>query len=329
MNTTGDIASVSTDKTDTLKFTSGIRAIFQDSQGKYWFGSHNEGVCSFDGETYQYFTTEDGLLNKQIRSIKEDAEGNIWFETAIGPNSYDGQKIMSYAPITQVFLMPMIPPITGQNLWFNAGNDPGVFHFDGRDLNYLKFPLPPKVNQYDSYGVTDITTDNKGVVWIATYSALFYFDGQEIKMLDEDRLPLEGGGYIHIRSILSDSKGRLWIGNNGVGVLLIDGDSIINFSDKMKLIHPDSHRNGDNSPVGTMEHVFTITEDHEGNIWFGDRDTGTWKYDGATITNYTIDNNLDSKLAWSIYNDQDHNLLFGMANGSIYKFDGELFDRIH
>ncbi len=31
-------------KADTLKFTSAIRAIFQDSKGNYWFGSHNEGV---------------------------------------------------------------------------------------------------------------------------------------------------------------------------------------------------------------------------------------------------------------------------------------------
>ena len=33
---------VVTSKTDTLKFISGIRAIFQDSKDNYWFGSHNE-----------------------------------------------------------------------------------------------------------------------------------------------------------------------------------------------------------------------------------------------------------------------------------------------
>ena len=36
---------VETSKTDTLKFTSGIRAIFQDSKGNYWFGSLQEGVA--------------------------------------------------------------------------------------------------------------------------------------------------------------------------------------------------------------------------------------------------------------------------------------------
>jgi hypothetical protein len=28
---------------------------------------------------------------------------------------------------------------------------------------------------------------------------------------------------------------------------------------------------------------FAIEEDSEGNIWFGDRDTGAWRYDGKTV----------------------------------------------
>ena len=38
--------------TDTLKFTSRIAAIFQDSKGNYWFGSHEEGVGRFDGNSF-------------------------------------------------------------------------------------------------------------------------------------------------------------------------------------------------------------------------------------------------------------------------------------
>jgi ligand-binding sensor domain-containing protein len=33
-----------------LKYTSGIRAILEDNKGDTWFGSHNEGVCLFDGK---------------------------------------------------------------------------------------------------------------------------------------------------------------------------------------------------------------------------------------------------------------------------------------
>ena len=132
---------------------------------------------------------------------------------------------------------------------------------------------------------------------------------------------------LHIRSVFADSQGRIWIGNNGIGVLLFHGDSVINFSDKNGLIHTNSSKNGDISPVGTLEHVFAIEEDSEGNIWFGDRDTGAWKFDGKTMTNYVIDTKLLTQMIWEIYEDKDKNLLFAMGNGGIYKFNGKSFDK--
>ena len=69
--------------TDSLKFTSAIRAIFQDSKGNYWIGSHNEGVSLYNGKAFVYFTTNQGLSDNQIRSIQEDKDGKIWFSTAI------------------------------------------------------------------------------------------------------------------------------------------------------------------------------------------------------------------------------------------------------
>ena len=113
---------------------------------------------------------------------------------------------------------------------------------------------------------------------------------------------------MHIRSVLADSKGRIWIGNNGIGVLLLDGNSTINFSEKHHLIHPTSKRNGNKSEPGTLEHPFAIEEDSEGNIWFGDLYTGAWKYDGKTMTNYNIiDKNLKSQMIWTIYKDNSNN----------------------
>jgi hypothetical protein len=54
---------------------------------------------------------------------------------------------------------------------------------------------------------------------------------------------------------------------------------------------------------------FAIEEDSEGNIWFGDRDTGAWKYDGKTvITTLSITN--FRPMIWSIYKDNSNNLLF-------------------
>ena len=98
-------------------------------------------------------------------------------------------------------------------------------------------------------------------------------------------------------------------------------------SENNSLIHPASTRKGDKSQPGTLEHVFAIEEDSEGNIWFGDRDTGAWKYDGKKVTNYIIANKFSSPMIWTIYKDNKNNLLFGLADGNIFKFNGKTFEK--
>ena len=85
---------------DTLKFTSGVRAIFQDSNGNYWLGSHNEGLVVYNGTRFSYFTTANGLAENQIRSIQEDAQGNIWLGTADGVSKFNGTHFTNYTTET-------------------------------------------------------------------------------------------------------------------------------------------------------------------------------------------------------------------------------------
>ncbi|WP_223256141.1 ligand-binding sensor domain-containing protein [Flavobacterium laiguense] len=316
---------VVTSKTDTLKFTSAIRAIFQDSKGNYWFGSHNEGVSFYNGKSFEYFTTNKGLSDNQIRSIQEDENGKIWFGTAKGISVYDKGKFTNYPPKNNNPIFNWNE--TNGNLWFYSWEEGGINRFDGINMNYLIFPKPINENPDNTYGVTDISKDKDGKVWIATYAALFNYDSKMVNIFDNEKLNLKDNELLHIRSVLADSKGRIWIGNNGIGVLLMEGNSIINFSEKNNLIHPTSTRRGDKSKPGTLEHVFAIEEDSEGSIWFGDRDTGAWKYDGKTLTNYSISDKLSNPMIWTIYKDNKNNLLFGMADGNIFKFNGKAFEK--
>ncbi len=316
---------LSASKIDTLNFTSGVRAIFQDAKGSYWLGSQNEGVSYYDGKSFEYFTTIDGLSDNQIRSIQEDKNGNIWFGTAKGVSVYNSERFTNYSINTNVPKIEWNETIG--DLWFYAGEEDGINRFDGINMNYLIFPKPKNENPNNSYGVTDISKNKDGKVWIATYTALFNFNGKMINVLDKKKLELKDNEELHIRSVLADSKGRIWVGNNGIGVLLMENDKTINFSDINSLIHKNSGKNGNISPPGTMEHVFAIEEDSEGNIWFGDRDTGAWRFDGKTVTNYTIDKYLKSQMIWCIYRDNNNNLLFGMADGGVYKFNGKSFSK--
>lgn len=321
---------VSTPQTDTLKFTSGIRAILQDSKGNYWIGSHNEGVGFYDGKSFEYFTTADGLSDNQIRSIQEDNSGTIWMVTARGVNSYTEGEFTSYS--TEFNAPKSDWNTTTGDLWFFAGEEDGINRFDGIDMNYLVFPKPENMDPYNSFGVTGISTDREERVWIATYSALFSYDGEVVDVFGHEKLNLEDNEKIHIRSVLADSKGRIWIGNNGIGVILKKGNSITHFSKEQgKLLPMNEFEANIQSQQLTkntgLQSVFAMEEDAEGNIWFGDRDSGAWKYNGKTLTNYKVGTTLNSQMIWSIYEDQNNNLLFGMAEGGVYKFNGNTFDR--
>jgi len=318
----------STSVVDTLTFTSGVRSILHDSKGRYWFGSHQEGLSLYDGNAYQYFTTEDGLSDNQVRTIQEDEKGNIWIATAQGVHRYDGETITNHTSEIDGNAQSDWKK-EDKDLWFTGGNHAGVYRYDGQNMHFLAFPSHKTLNLYDNlYAVTSLAKGKNNMIWIGTYAGVFGYNGSDFTIINDNTLGLDRNiEPLHLRSILEDSKGRLWLGNNGIGVLLKEGNSTINFSEKNKLIYPIGGRKGDKSPPGTLEHVFEITEDSQGNIWFGDRDTGAWQYDGESMTNYAVDTTLKSPMIWAIYEDQNKNLLFGMAGGGVYQFNGKTFDR--
>lgn len=332
--------NITSSKTDTLKFTSGIRAIFQDSKGNFWFGSLQEGVAVYKNASFIYFTAQDGLTDNQIHSIQEDKEGIIWFNTQHGVSSYDGIRIANHTKSDTEKSLGYFPiqsnePIQGNwmksenDLWFEAGIKTGVYRYDGQKLIYLAFPPQKILNPNDNlFAVTSMSKGKNNMVWLATYAGVFGYNGGDFTIINDETLGFNRDtAPLHIRSIFEDTKGRLWIGNNGIGVLLKEGETITNFSEKKKLIDLKSGRRGDKSPPGTLEHVFRIAEDSQGNIWFGDRDAGIWKYDGKTMTNYTKNDGLINDFALSIYNDNNKELWFGMSDGSVYKFNGKTFEK--
>ena len=74
----------------------------------------------------------------------------------------------------------------------------------------------------------------------------------------------------YIRSIFQDSKGNLWFGTIGEGVVRYDTKTLTYF------FNPDGFY--------SMS-VYAINEDRNGNLWFG-TDQGVYKYDGKTFRNY-------------------------------------------
>jgi len=307
------------DSSAQLAFTSMIRSILQDSKGNYWFGSDLEGVCKYDGESFTYFTIMEGLCHNQVRTIQEDEHGYIWFATGNGICSYDGEKIQQHKTAKLNSFMQAAPSAwkkEANDLWFNGELEGGVYRYDGEKMNLLEFPvLDENHESYSIHGtVTGICEGHNNMVWIANYMGVIGYNGVGFSYINNRQFQY------HVRSIYEDSKGTLWIGNNGIGVLCYDGKNTVKLADK---------ETGLIALNGFPNHVFSIAEDKYGNIWIGDRDTGAWRYDGTSLTNYTTANGLSSNFIRVIYQDKKGELWFGLSEGGVCQFNGEAFVEVY
>jgi ligand-binding sensor domain-containing protein len=319
-----------------------VRSILEDSKGNYWFGSWNEGVCRYDGESLTYFTAEDGLSDNQIRSIREDRNGVVWFEGGFGLSGFDGEKIIH--PTDRNYASKEDWKLETGDLWFKEDGGggateqearPGVYRYDGATFTYLAYPHPADPSSLTAYATTAIATGKSGKLWFATYAGVFGYDGESFTIIDDKSLGLnEETGRLHVRCVFEDSQGNLWIGNNGIGVILHDGRVGTRFTQQNGLgkVGPHGGRTTpqpgdvtDGSP--TLHRVFSIGEDRAGNIWFGTVECGAWRYDGKSLKNYTAADGLTSKDIMCIYMDRHGDLW--LAGNGVFKFNGASFDRIH
>ena len=318
-------------KTDSklLKYTTGVRSLLEDSKGNIWFGSYNEGVCLLQNGKLQYFTTKNGLSDNQVRNIYEDKNGVIWFECGKGLSIYDGQKISIYKERNYDSTKQW--KLADSSLWFKGDEDagynklegyPGVYQYDGQKLSYRSFPVKPKLGEPNIYSIsTKFVRSKNGAVWFGTYGAVIGYNGSDFKIIADGSLAQNGDSIsLHVRDIMEDSKGNLWIGNNGFGVLKYDGKEIINFTAQQKLKKEDTNGN-------SLERVFSIGEDASGNIWFGTADSGVWRYDGNSVKNITKKDGLDGDFIWIIYKSKTGELWFGGGHNGVYRFNGKSFER--
>ena len=324
-------------KTDTekLNYKTGVRSILEDSKGNIWFGSYNEGVCLLQNGRLQYFTTQDGLSDNQVRNIYEDKNGIIWFECGIGLSIYHDKKMTAYRERNYDSMKKL--KLSDTDLWFksdaSAGNSKperksGVYQYDGKELHYYTFTIKDKSGQEIPWSKsTDFVRSKTGVVWFGAYSVLIGHDGKQLITYNNELVGLNGTTEnLHIRSLMEDSKGNLWIGNNsgggqsGIGVIKYDGKNFIHFTKQNKLRTEDTKGS-------SLDKVFSIGEDSLGNIWFGTNESGVWRYDGHSLKNFTQENGLDSPITWVIYKSKSGELWFAGGPNGVYRFTGKSFER--
>jgi len=329
-----------------LQFSVMITAIFEDSKGNFWFGTHGDGLCKYDGEVYTYFTVGNGLpagtdreiapgtdwdarrvINggDQIGSIQEDKEGNIWMKSQDNICRYDGQRFVEISPATEGILSTTLSDEEWQedleNLWFGIPGEFGVYQFNGSELESLKLPHSDASGRD---GVSAIYKDTQGAVWLGTMeNGTFRYDGKSFERITNSTT--QGIS----RSVFQDHSGQIWIPQNGKAMFywkdtstkLSANRELINFSEEYLKNYPET------SNKDLLTGAQCIEQDSNGDIWFGSFGGGLYRYNGTTVTNILPNEDESLSVSKTIYKDRSGRLWFGLGEGSVYECKGDSFVR--
>jgi ligand-binding sensor domain-containing protein len=307
-----------------------IWEIYQDTKGKFWFGSNGNGIYHLDGKTLKQFTTNDGLVHNQVRGIQEDKNGNIYVETPEGVSKFDGTKFTTLKVIKSANNKWKSEPT---DLWFHGIGD-YLYRFDGKVLYDLKLPeqdsllfeidsnIPLEEMNYNPYDVYGINKDKDGNIWFGTVEAgAFRFDGESFLWIGEKELStLPDGRVPGVRSMIQDKDGYIWL-SNFYSKYEVNPNSSKGY-EKLKAVDLPKDLVKDK-----ILYFNSGISDKYGNLWMTTYRGGVWKYDGKTLSNTEIYNGEKIVLLISIYQDHNGIIWLGTNNDGVYKQNGSNFEK--
>ena len=139
-----------------------------------------------------------------------------------------------------------------------------------------------------------ISETDDGYIWIGSYAGLTKYDGNEFEFIRE-------GGLVNVVGMMTDSRGRLWIGTNDAGIARYEDGKYTYFTEQ------------DGLPSNSIR---CFAEDEEGNVYVGTSDK-ICRF-GTDDVIMVIEQDITFAKAMVIY----ENMLVVMDNnGGIYALD--------
>ncbi|MDJ0754754.1 MAG: protein kinase [Ardenticatenaceae bacterium] len=191
--------------------TQGVTALLGDSA--LWVGGSDRlARLSADGESWQVFTSFDGLPSGSLTAITAGQGNDIWVGSSDGLARYDGTNWSVFDPSVDTYPAGVISSLdydfNRSALW--VGTENGLARFDG-DV-WTTFQVPVLL----SNRVTDVLVTSD--VWVATSEGINRFDGQRWAsfVAEPDGLPTD-----LVLSLTANDEG-LWVGTP-LGVSVFNG----------------------------------------------------------------------------------------------------------
>ncbi len=229
--------------------------LFEDSRGRIWVGTNDNGVVVIDGSKTTRITYKQGLPSSSIRVFAEDADGNIFIGTTAG---------VCYAdPDMHIHTIDDSRLNKERVLRLDADSSGMIY---GQTKNGLIFTIDHcligTVLSGQKLGIGQITSiladpDHEGKVYIGTATDVLYYGsfGDDINALEcIITRPLYGVQW------MSYDCGRVWLASPDVAGYL-DENMSFNVLDSIPM----------NSGIEMM------TSDYQGNMWFASSTQGVMK----------------------------------------------------
>lgn len=261
------------------KFEEGIRKVWEDSKGNLWLEPQMAGAILWDRSKDKVIylkTTFDRYESNVAFQCLEDRRGLLWIALKGGGFGYYDDKKEQL--ITK--------------------NDDGAG-------NYVSFPQQIYNLLYED-DIIWLCSEEKGLIKLQV----------RFRKTAQDELSafLKDSGNPEVRSLLYDSKQRLWVGTKE-GKLIVREDSVYR-SAPIAGIHGLD-----------LSGVYSMLEDKENNIWIATKNRGVFiaSPQDAGRNSYTLKNfhkknsRLGADHVYSILMDEDYNIWLGTFGAGIFK----------
>lgn len=290
--------------------------IKQDNSGNIWVGTAN-GLSKIDTKTdlitnYNMNDEEKSLSHYNIGDILITKSGDVLVGTSDGLNIYNEKKDEFYrifnkdSDLSSQFIRSLAED-ENQNIWVATNN--GIDKIDIKNnKNIISFKTGHGKFDISENDIYVVRYDPKGYIWAgALKEGLNRIDinTNEVKQYkndDRDEKSLPGN---HVKDILRDSSGNLWVGtDNGLAKYNEQTENFATYKNKIY----------DKTSLVNDE-VFSIQEDESGLIWVGTY-AGISIFDPNTnIEHYKKDpfdeNSISDNSIHGIYEDKDGLLWVG------------------
>ena len=272
-----------------------VMNLYADREGNVWAGTFYTGLNLWQNKKDSYMhlynsRSESSIQGNIVRSIVSENENVIWIGTedgwlcSLNPRTWE---VMNY-PTKEDFINIQDVMIVGDELWIATyGN--GLFRYRPdlkKSVRHYHFPNDFIIRQRRT---------KEGTILIGTHEGLYRYNEANDSF---EHIELAGDCFIH--AIFQDSRGYIWIGTYGDGIILMDKD----LKELRRLVPQDG------SGL-TSDHITSFFEDSKGRLWVTTEGGGVcWSEDqtpeeGPVFNNLNKTDGLPSNVTCAITEDLD------------------------